>query len=234
MVWRLRHDMDCITAPMLIPELKKMFDVVDPRVIKNQIDVALFLSHFIHVKEAEDDKYVLPECPHLQTGLASNLKTYAENLGIDIPEKIDSKLYISITKNKLINLGSEVRNDELRNRLSEFSEKIKNIQHYFFHSKCITVARLLGKLLTRIWWIYHTSSPLMKSMKTFENGPGLEVVDDEDDEEEELMYESSSDEEEDEDDEGEDDDEEYEEEDDNEEESTVATEEETGSVESED
>ena len=27
----------------------------------------------------------------------------------------------------------------------------------------------LGKLLTRIWWIYHLSSPIMKSINNYEN-----------------------------------------------------------------
>jgi len=200
MVWKLRHDMDCITVPMLLPEFRKLFDTVDPNVIKNQIAAALFLSHFIHVREADNEKYVLPDCEHLQSGLASKLKEYAENLGIDIPEKIDSRIFLSITKNKLINLGSELKNDQLRNRLFEFSEKIKNIQHYFFHSKMITVTRLLGKLLTRIWWIYHTSSPLMRSMKTYDTGPALELTEDSDEETVDLEvseeYEESSDDEE--------------------------------------
>merc|ERR1711871_664849 len=118
---------------------------------------------------------------------------YAENLGIDIPEKIDSRIFLSITKNKLINLGSELKNDQLRNRLFEFSQKIKNIQHYFFHSKMITVTRLLGKLLTRIWWIYHTSSPLMRSMKTYDTGPALELTEDSDEEtSDDEEYEESS------------------------------------------
>merc|ERR1711871_225417 len=196
MIWKLRHDMDCITVPMLLPEFRKLFDTVDPNVIKHQIAAALFLSHFVHIKEADNDRYILPDCEHLQSGLASKLKEYADNLGIDIPERIDSKIYLSITKNKLINLGSEVKNDQLRNRLFEFSEKIKNMQHYFFHSRMITVTRLLGKLLTRIWWIYHTSSPLMRSMKTFDVDPSLQLTEDSDEETVDLEvseeYEESS------------------------------------------
>ena len=190
MVWKLRHDMDCITVPMIIPEFKKIFDTVDPNIENNQIAAALFLSHFIHLHEASSEKFILQDSPHLGTGLASNLKEYAENLGIDIPKKIDSKIYISITNNKLVNLGSEAKNDKLRNRLFEFSEKVKNIQHYFFHSKMITVTRLLGKLLTRMWWIYHTSSPLMRSVKYFDEMPTID-----DSEEESLDFNVNSEEE---------------------------------------
>lgn len=169
MVWKLRHDMDSISVPMILSEVKKIFDVLDPKAEKNQIEAALYLSHFIHLKEATDDKYVLPECSNLTKGESANLKEYAENKGIEIPEKIDSKVYETIVKNKLVDLGSEAKNDKLRDRLFEFSEKVRCIQHYFFHTNAITVARLLGKLLTRIWWCYHTSSPLMRSLKEYES-----------------------------------------------------------------
>ena len=51
----------------------------------------------------------------------------------------------------------------------DFGEKVKNIQHYCFHSKHTSLSKLLGKLLTRIWWIYHLSSPIMKSINNYEN-----------------------------------------------------------------
>ncbi len=168
MVWKLRHDMDCISIPMILPEFKKIFNVLEPTSEKNQIDAALFLSHFIHIEESKDDKYILPSCKHLNIGLSGDLKQYAENIGVDIPERIDSKVYETIIKNKLVDLGSELENDKLRNRLFDFSEKVRCIQHFFFHTNVVTAARLLGKLLTRIWWCYHTSSPLMKSLKEYE------------------------------------------------------------------
>ena len=192
MVWKLRHDMDCISIPMILPEFRKIFDVLDPNLEKNQIDAALFLSHFIHMREADTDDYVLPDSPHFSKGLASNLKEYADNLGIEIPDKIDSRVYETILKNKLLNLGSELKNDDLRNRLFDFSEKVRCIQHYFFHSKVVTAARLLGKLLTRIWWCYHTSSPLMRSLKDMEYEEVIEY-DSDDSEDYESFSESEED-----------------------------------------
>ena len=192
MVWKLRHDMDCISVPMILPEFRKIFDVLDPNIEKNQIDAALFLSHFVHVREADTDDYVLPDSPHFSKGLASNLKEYADNLEIEIPEKIDSRVYDTIVKNKLLNLGSELKNDDLRNRLFDFSEKVRCIQHYFFHSKVVTAARLLGKLLTRIWWCYHTSSPLMRSLKDMEYEEVIEY-DSDDSEDYESFSESEED-----------------------------------------
>lgn len=200
MVWKLRKDIDCITIPMLIPEFRKIFDTIDPKLEKYQVEAALFLSHFCHLKEANDDKYVLPESDYLSKGLAMKLKEYADNLGIEIPEKIDSRVFNCITENKLIDLGNEHDNDRLRDRLFDFSEKVKNLQHYFFHSNFISVTRLLGKLLTRVWWIYHGSSPLMKDWKSYDDGNNLLFTEDSDDSE----YEDDSEDEESEDEESED------------------------------
>ena len=124
--------------------------------------------------EATDKSYILQESSYLQEGNCSKLKSYAENLGIEIPENIDSKVFQTIVYNKLLDLRTEKEIDDLRNNLFKFSEKVRHIQHYFFHSKQITITRLLGKLLTRIWWIYHTSSPLMKSWKSYEQEVDLE------------------------------------------------------------
>jgi len=190
MVWRLRHDIDCITIPMLIPEFIKLFSSLDPNKEKDQVDAALFLSHFINLNNASNSDYILPNCEYLKDGNCSRLKDYADNLGIDIPSEIDSKVYQTIVMNKLLELSNEKEIDELRNTLFRFSEKIKHLQHYFFHTKQVTVTRLLGKLLTRIWWIYHTSSPLMKSWKTYETEKSNEPIYDSDNSE--SNYDSSS------------------------------------------
>ena len=47
------------------------------------------------------------------------------------------------------------------------------------------MARLLAKLLTRIWWIYHKSSPLAKAFGHYDDEGEYKEVDDEADEAEE-------------------------------------------------
>ena len=74
----------------------------------------------------------------------------------------------SIQLNSIVKLDSYDELDELRQRLMNFGEKIKAIQHYCFHSKISGLSKIIGKLLTRIWWIYHTSSPIMKPYYTYE------------------------------------------------------------------
>jgi ribosomal protein L9 len=82
------------------------------------------------------------------------------NLDIILSKNIDNKLFLSIQNNSLINNISDIEKNNLRNELIDFSNTIKIIQHYCFHIKITGVAKILAKLLTRIWWIYHTSSIL--------------------------------------------------------------------------
>ena len=67
-----------------------------------------------------------------------------------------------IQQNTLMCSDNTGEMDILRKRLLRFSYKIKIIQHYFYHCKDVNITRLFAKLLTRIWWIYHLSSPIMQ------------------------------------------------------------------------
>ena len=171
MVWRLRSSQDCVTIPMILKELIDIFNRCEPTVEKNQIEASLFISHFVNVLDSEewilDDgtKHVLPESKYFNPQFhrtAPGLKGFANRLQLDIPDKIDSKVYLSISNNKMLDLGSDIENDKLRKRMFEFFDKVKCLGHYLFHDKKGDVVILVGKLLTRIWWIIHDSSPLRK------------------------------------------------------------------------
>ena len=73
-----------------------------------------------------------------------------------------------IKNNKLFKCTTEKEADIIRQHLFDFGNRIKAIQHFCFHNKIINISRLLGKLLTRIWWIYHTSSPLVIPFNCFD------------------------------------------------------------------
>jgi hypothetical protein len=73
----------------------------------------------------------------------------------------------------------------IRNDLKEFGKKIKIIQHFCFHNNLSNLTRLLGKLCTRIFWINHSSSPIMKRINEFDSKEEYyenQVVDSEDEE----------------------------------------------------
>jgi hypothetical protein len=173
MVWRLRSSQDCVAIPAFMKEFLDIFNHKKcvPEVEKNQIEASLFISHFVNVLNSEkwilDDgtEHVLPESKYFNPQVneeAARLKEHFANLHLDIPDKIDSKVYLSISNNKMLDLGSDIENDKLRKRMFEFFEKVKCLGHYLFHDKIGHVVILVGKLLTRIWWIIHDSSPLRK------------------------------------------------------------------------
>ncbi len=161
MNWKLRNSIDCTIASLLIPYLKQGFEYKDHDNELNQVNIAHFLCSFMSIETSTDN--ILKEPLILSNAPFCNIKQKLKELDIIIPDNISNKIFVSIQNNKLIE-----ETDKLRNDLSIFSEKIKNIQHYCFHSKIVGLTKLLGKLLTRIWWIHHTSSPIMKPLISYE------------------------------------------------------------------
>jgi superfamily II DNA/RNA helicase len=167
MLWRLRHSEDVFRIAFLVIYIRKLFHNCEYKNENIQIEFAKFISHFIDVHEANNDAYVL-EPLSIEYPIGEHLET----LGIDNQiEKIDSKVFECIRLNSIIIKSFDLNGHEkskLRERLMNFGEKIRNIQHYFYHCREQPITRLLSKLLTRIWWIYHSSSPVMEPIKRYE------------------------------------------------------------------
>jgi hypothetical protein len=159
MNWKLRHNNFCIITSYLIPYLRRAFDYKDSTQIQNQIQIAHFLCRFYN-KSTIDNNNILIDPDILIYSPFNQIIKELYDLDIIIPDNIDNKLFLSIQNNSILNNISEIERNDLRNELIEFSNLIKIIQHYCFHIKLTGVAKLLAKLLTRIWWIYHTSSIL--------------------------------------------------------------------------
>lgn len=157
MMWRFRHSEDCFRVAFLLNFIRKIFKNCNPRNENTQVEFAKFMAHYIDMVEATDT-HILSA---VESAQAFPIKEHLTILGLDSIAMIDSKVFESIRMNRIIDTPSRKDKSILRERLLNFGEKIRNIQHYFFHSKEIAITRLLGKLLTRIWWIYHTSSPVM-------------------------------------------------------------------------
>jgi hypothetical protein len=168
MNWILRYNDECILVSFLLPYIKRAFETKDHTQENNQILLAHFLCRFISVKPAKNSNDILDDPLILLSHPYNLIISQLEILQINVIKLVDNKLFLSIQNNALVKLSSEDNTDKLRQRLLEFSEKIKYIQHYCFHSKIIGLTKIFGKLLTRIWWIYHTSSPIMKSFYEFE------------------------------------------------------------------
>ena len=157
--WTLRYCTDSITSCILIPYLQKYFTASNPNNESDQIELAYFLSNFIDIKYTNNTYDYLSKFNSQYTKFnLIEIKNLLKNKNIIINDNINCKIWISIRNNLLVNLDDE----QLRQDLFNYNIKIRLIQHYFFHTKQVTLAKLLAKLLTRIWWIYHSSSPVIR------------------------------------------------------------------------
>ena len=153
MMWKLRKSDDCFRYAFLLPYIRKIFNNCNPTNEKSQIDFSRFMLSYTFIK-LDHNNNILEE---LDAAKKFNIKKTLNDIDLPVPNNIDSKIFECIRCNKLI-----YDNDyNLREDIILFSENIKYIQHYFYHKNEIIITRLIGKLLTRIWWIYHTSSPIM-------------------------------------------------------------------------
>ena len=166
MNWRLRNG-DNLIICYLIKYIRRAYESLDSKVEKNQIEIARFLCNFISIDEA-DDEYILEPLEILEKEPYNNILSELENLDIIIPENIDSKLYLSIQRNLLFDCEDINLTDKLRSKLYDFGIKIIYIQNYCYQEKYVGLCKLLSKLVTRIWWIYHNSSPIMIPLTNYE------------------------------------------------------------------
>jgi hypothetical protein len=158
LLWMFRYSNESIIVYKLLPYLKKYFELCNPNEESKQVEIAYFLSMFINIKNS-----IEPHLPKYKISKINYDSIYEEFqiLGISISQNIDPQIWISIRNNCLV----DIKDDILRQELFDFSTKLKSIQHYCYHTKQVNLTKLLGKLLTRIWWIYHTSSPIIRNSK---------------------------------------------------------------------
>lgn len=185
MNWRLRYSEDCVLVPLLIPYLQKAFDNKDHKLDVNQLSIAHFLARFLCTKITNKSEYILEDHPLLSEYPYNQIFQRAEELQLNIISNVDNRVYKSLVLNSIPKNMSDDTTNEIRMNMMDFSSKIRIIQHYCFHTKIVGVCKLLGKLLTRIWWVCHTSSPVMKPLNNFDNDEIIVYSDNDSDEEEE-------------------------------------------------
>lgn len=170
MLWRFRHTADVFRVAFLLTFIRKIYKGCNPKNENTQIEFAKFMSNYIDIIEAESDNHILAPS---EAASKYPIRSHMEKLGLEIPDKIDSRIFESIQRNRIIDTINRHEKSILRERIFNFGEKIKNIQHYFFHCNEIEIACLLSKLITRIWWIYHTSSPVMDAIERYDCEPEI-------------------------------------------------------------
>jgi superfamily II DNA or RNA helicase len=156
LIWNMRkYEYNSLILLYLVPYLESLFHMKNNHV-DNQLLMAHVLCHFIEQKQATNDK----EC--LMIKYPEHLEKLS-TLGIPIiKSNIDNKIYCCIQRNsisKIDSKGKEIDSweiQELRNRIWNFGENIRNLQNYC-HKEEKVLMFVLGKLFTRIWWIYYES-----------------------------------------------------------------------------
>ena len=162
MLWRFRNSDICFKIPVLLQHIRKVFRSCNPTNESTQIEFAKIMALIIDPIETEEDS------PHKLSKVCSipqdEILGIFSEIQLIIPQNIDSLVYESIRLNSLFPLEDYKLKSKLRERLLEFGQKVRIVQHYFHLSREINITRLVGKLLTRILWIYLTSSPLRKRL----------------------------------------------------------------------
>ena len=78
------------------------------------------------------------------------------DLGFNINKNIDNILFKIIEFNK-VDIIDFSKKEKVRNRLCIFGDFIRLLQNYHFRIQD-PFHKILGKLFTRIWWIYNDSA----------------------------------------------------------------------------
>ena len=154
MMWTLRNSglYEPLIIAYLLPIINEKFNSVDDYTNTNTQNILFYLlSNFLDYKIEENDEE--------NKKITDDLK----KLDIQVPEKIDNRIWLSFKMNKIMNISNtDCENNEMRNRLLYLSQKLIAIQMYFHHNNSIILTKLLGKLIRRICNIYHDSSLLIK------------------------------------------------------------------------
>ena len=173
LMWQFRQTDECLMLPLVLQHMEEAFANARSTEEIDQISVAWYLLHFIEIIETNEDN-ILPLHP-LMLGkhkeFYDSMKNEVTGYAFDISAKIDKDLYQSIQENRCIPTETISEKHILRERISKFIYKLRAIQHYYYHmsfvesklkSRYVNLCKLLGKLFTRLKWIYHTSSMLVE------------------------------------------------------------------------
>ena len=151
MVWELGriYPTNSICIPYILKFIERKFANVNHTLYKEQVNIAKVLAHFICQEEATDEDSRLeidPDClVHMNNLIQKGVPIRNSN--------IDYKVWKSIERNGILSTQDDFEKYKLSQRIWHFGENIRILQNYCFYTKRPLV-KLLGKLFTRIWWIY--------------------------------------------------------------------------------
>ena len=133
LIWRFRKTEDCYRIPFIINFIRKIFHSCNPSNEATQIEFAKFISQFLCYEEVEEgSEHVLSvvECSERY-----KIHEHLETIALDVPKTVDSKVYECIRMNSILKLETSKEVHDLRERILEFGNQVRIIQHYFYHLK---------------------------------------------------------------------------------------------------
>lgn len=148
MIFKLRnYQFDGIITSYLLPIMANKFTNRKYQEISLQLDIANLLCYFYQHGNLikKDNEY------HYH-------QRYLSNLNIPIQENhFNNELYQIIVKNKIDEQKNYQELERIRNMVFRLGENVRQMQNYCFGVNNL-FHRHLGKLFTRIWWIYYDSA----------------------------------------------------------------------------
>ena len=155
MVWELgrKYPVNSICIPYILKFLERKFANVNHTLAKEQVRLAYILVHFVDQVAAENSEHQLVIDPSCLEQI-NNLIEKEVNIS---NSNIDDRVFRSIERNGIVNTSNDFEKYQLSQRIWHFGENIRILQNYCYFSKRPLV-KILGKLFTRIWWIYSSST----------------------------------------------------------------------------
>lgn len=170
LLWQFRQTDECLMLPLVLQHFENAFVSARSDNETDQISAAHYLLHFIEVRTAKGN--VMPTHSMIEgehKDFYQKMKDDKEGYCFEIADEIDGDVQQCIRENRCIDTKTVMEKHNLRQKISRFISKLRSIQHYYYHMGLVSspsqgkyknICKLLGKLFTRLKWIYHTSSKL--------------------------------------------------------------------------
>lgn len=172
LLWQFRQTQECMMLPKVLEHFENGFAGARSDNEADQVSAAHYLLHYIEAKEVTNTAmpiHSLISGKHSE--FYNSLKDHETGYGFYLPDEIDGDTLRCIVENRCIDKLSILEKHTQRNNIYNFINKLRFIQHYYYNrglssgpdqSKYKNICKLLGKLFTRLKWIYHTSSKLVE------------------------------------------------------------------------
>jgi hypothetical protein len=162
-MWTLRNAglYQPIIISYLLPFIINKYKNQDYTSTLVQNEVFYFLASFLDAIIDDKDQDKEKDIPKILSEL-NELNIPLSNESISTQES--NNVWLSFRMNNIITCNSptDIECNQIRKRLLDLSQKLIGIQLYFYHSNMNELTKIFGKIIKRIYNIYHNNSYLIK------------------------------------------------------------------------